>query len=72
MSHLDRKKLANRFEQDEEVSRAVREAVHRALAEHKRKSNSIAVWKNGKVVILESHEIPVDDEVKTRTANDRP
>lgn len=60
MSQPDRKKLANRFEQDDEVSRAVREAVHHALAEHKRKSNSIAVWKNGKVVILRSDEIPVE------------
>ncbi|MCA1946955.1 MAG: hypothetical protein LDL56_03055 [Armatimonadetes bacterium] len=72
MSHLDRKKFANRFEQDDEVSRAVREAVHRALAEHKRKSNSIAVWKNGKVVILESHEIPVEDPSKPKDPSERP
>ncbi|MCX7798914.1 MAG: hypothetical protein N2109_01060 [Fimbriimonadales bacterium] len=64
MSQPERKKLANRFEQDDEVSRAVREAVHRALAEHKRKSNSIAVWRNGRVVILQSHEIPVEEPTK--------
>ncbi|HCE00775.1 MAG TPA: hypothetical protein DER07_07000 [Armatimonadetes bacterium] len=69
---MDRKKFANRFEQDDEVSRAVREAVHRALAEHKRKSNSIAVWKNGKVVILESHEIPVEDPSKPKDPSERP
>ncbi len=62
MNPIDRKKLANRFEEDDEVSEAMREAIHRALADHKRKSNSIAVWKNGKVVILASHEIQIDEK----------
>lgn len=62
MNPIDRKKLANRFDTDEEVSQAMRDAVHKALADHKRKSNSIAVWKNGKVVIVPSTEIPVEEK----------
>lgn len=62
MNPIDRKKLANRFDTDEEVSQAMRDAVHKALADHKRKSNSIAVWKNGKVVIVPSAEIPVEEK----------
>jgi hypothetical protein len=59
VSEIERKKIANRFNKDEEVSRLMGEAVRRALAEHKRKSNSIAVWRNGKVVIVPSEQIPV-------------
>ncbi len=62
MSEFERKKIANRFSKDEEVSRLMGEAVRKALAEHKLKSNSIAVWRGGKVVIVPSTEIPVKTE----------
>ena len=58
MSEIDRKKMANRFTKEEEVSRLMGEAVRKALAEHKRKSNSIAVWRGGQVVIVPSEDIP--------------
>lgn len=64
MSEIERKKIANRFKKDEEVSRLMGEAVRRALAEHKRKSNSIAVWEGGKVVIVKGEDIQVDEEPK--------
>ncbi len=69
MSEIDRKKIANRFSKDEEVSRLMGEAVRKALAEHKLKSNSIAVWRGGKVVIVPSDQIPVAKE--ERTLSDR-
>lgn len=40
---------------------AVNRAVRDALRIHKKLGNSIAVWQDGKVVILQPHEIPVDD-----------
>ena len=58
MSEIDRKKIANRFNKDDEVSHLMGAAVRKALAEHKLKSNSIAVWRGGKVVIVPSEEIP--------------
>lgn len=64
MSEIERKKIANRFKKDEEISRLMGEAVRRALAEHKRKSNSIAVWEGGKVVIVKGEDITVDEEPK--------
>lgn len=64
MSEIERKKIANRFKKDEEISRLMGEAVRRALAEHKRKSNSIAVWEGGKVVIVKGEDIQVDEEPK--------
>lgn len=60
MSEIDRKKIANRFNKDDEVSHLMGVAVRKALAEHKLKSNSIAVWRGGKVVIVPSEEIPVE------------
>ncbi len=64
LSEIERKKIANRFKKDEEISRLMGEAVRRALAEHKRKSNSIAVWEGGKVVIVKGEDITVDEEPK--------
>lgn len=64
MSEVERRKIANRFRKDEEISRLMGEAVRRALAEHKRKSNSIAVWDNGKVVIVKGEDIKVDEDPK--------
>jgi len=64
LSEVERRKIANRFRKDEEISRLMGEAVRRALAEHKRKSNSIAVWDNGKVVIVKGEDIKVDEDPK--------
>ncbi len=40
---------------------AVNRAVRDALRIHKKLGNPIAVWENGKVVILQPKDIPVDD-----------
>lgn len=42
------------------IEAGVKEAIARALLRHKRLGESIAVWKDGKVVILPPEEIPVD------------
>jgi len=41
------------------IDEAIRESVHRALQEHKRAGNPIAVWRDGKVIILKPEAIPV-------------
>jgi hypothetical protein len=38
---------------------ALKEAVAEAIAEHKRRGNSIALWRNGKVVVIPPEEIVV-------------
>jgi hypothetical protein len=43
------------------IQEAYRRAVRDALLRHKRLGNSVAVGKNGKVVILGPDEIAVDD-----------
>lgn len=46
------------------ITRGVREAVARALLEHKRAGRSIAVWREGRIVDLSPEEIPVEEEKK--------
>jgi hypothetical protein len=40
---------------------ALKEAVAEALAEHKRRGNTIAVWRNGKAVWIPPEEIVVTE-----------
>ena len=43
------------------VDEAVRKATRHALLSHKRAGNSIASWKDGKVVIIPAEKIPVEE-----------
>jgi hypothetical protein len=47
---------------NQDVENALKRAVHAALLEHKRAGNPVAVWQDGKVVILQPDEIEVDSE----------
>jgi hypothetical protein len=38
---------------------ALKEAVAETIAEHKRRGNSIALWRDGKVVVIPPEEIVV-------------
>lgn len=38
---------------------ALKEAVAEAIAEHKRRGNSIALWRDGKVIVIPPEEIVV-------------
>ncbi len=50
------------IEHAEAIEGILREAVRRALVEHKRAGNPVAVWQNDRVVILQPEEIPVDED----------
>lgn len=52
----DRKTLATGANADQ----AIKEAVREALLDHKRAGNPVAVWRDGKVVIVPPGEIDVD------------
>ena len=45
-----------------EIEEVFRQAVRAALLRHKKLGQSVAVWRDGKVVVLSAEEIPVDDE----------
>ena len=54
------------FDDEEEVLRRFQVAVREALLDHKRAGNSVAVWRDGKVVIVPPEEINVSDSGKTK------
>jgi hypothetical protein len=49
------------FNDADEVTRRFRVAIHEALLDHKRAGNSVAIWRNGKVVIVPPEEIEFSD-----------
>jgi hypothetical protein len=61
------KNLKDLFVAEEKaVDEAMQNAVEHALMIHKRAGNSIASWKDGKVVIIPAEEIPMVDKTGKR------
>jgi hypothetical protein len=55
-----------------EIQAVLRRAVQHALLMHKRAGNPIAVWQDGKVVMIPPEEIPVADPFSdSQKANDQ-
>ncbi len=46
-----------------DIEKILRRAVNRAVLTHKRLGNSIAVWKDGRVVIVPPEEIVISPDV---------
>jgi hypothetical protein len=44
------------------IQAAVSEGVRKALLDHKRAGNPVAVWRDGQVVWIAPEDIPVDDD----------
>jgi hypothetical protein len=53
----------NLAEQAEAIELVLQEGVRRALSIHKRLGNPIAIWKEGKVVIVPPEEIVISPEL---------
>jgi hypothetical protein len=53
--------ISELFNDERIVGEAMRRAVRRALARHKRLGQPVVVWRDGKVVWLSPEQIP-DDE----------
>ncbi|MBC6420769.1 MAG: hypothetical protein GDA43_03815 [Hormoscilla sp. SP5CHS1] len=45
------------------IDLALKQAVEKALWQHKKASNSIAVWRDGRVVWIPPEEIPVPENL---------
>jgi len=52
--------------QGKPVEEALRLAVRHALLEHKRAGNTIAVWRDGQVVLIPAEEIQVTGETESK------
>jgi hypothetical protein len=56
----DDRTIEERFRDVDASLKAIRLGVRRALWRHKQLGESVAVWRDGKVVILKPEDIPVD------------
>ena len=54
--------IGQRFADDEALARAVRRAVREAVLVHKQAGNSVAAWRDGRVVLLPPDEVVVPEE----------
>lgn len=57
-----RKDIGKLFNDREGMDRALAGAVRQALLQHKRMGNSVATWREGKVVWIAPEEIDVAEE----------
>lgn len=64
MNDQDRVVLTNDYfaEHAKDIEKVLQRAVNHALLMHKRLGNPIAVWKDGKVVIIPPEEIVISPE----------
>jgi hypothetical protein len=60
MEMRDDRTILERFCDIEASTEAIRRGVRRALWRHKQLGQSVAIWKDGKVVILKPEEIQVE------------
>jgi hypothetical protein len=61
--HTSPQKLSD---QTKAIEQAMRRAVQHALLTHKRAGNTVAAWKDGRVVLVAAEKILVQDVVKTK------
>jgi hypothetical protein len=57
-----RSRIEQLFAEGDAIDRALRRAVQEALRRHKLLGQSVAVWKDGRPVVLPPEEIPLEDE----------
>ncbi len=61
MKKINGKDISKVFDEGTPIDEAGKKAVREALRRHKRLGNSIAVWRDGKVLWIPSEKIPVDE-----------
>ncbi|MGR3176099.1 MAG: hypothetical protein ACUZ8N_16105 [Candidatus Scalindua sp.] len=55
-------KISEIFENKEKITKALSDAVNEALLQHKKASNPVALWEDGKIVLIQPEDILVDDK----------
>lgn len=60
-SEFEEDKISAAFRDRDKITQALASGVRKALLEHKKLGNSVAVWRDGKVVWIPPEEIPVDE-----------
>ena len=66
MKSTGNKNIGELFNDSEGMERALKEAVRKALLQHKRAGNPVVTWRNGKVVWVEPKDIDVEEEYELK------
>ncbi|MBI3407416.1 MAG: hypothetical protein HY040_03545 [Planctomycetes bacterium] len=61
MDQINGQRIADAFDDDQEMERAMGEAVRSAVRTHKLLGQPIVIWRDGKVVWVPPEEIEVDE-----------
>lgn len=64
MNNAQRELLVKRLADHEEMDRSIQDTVQEALRRHKEMGNSIAVWRDGRVIIVPAEEIVLSQETQ--------
>lgn len=64
MSVAEKKTIDELFRDGKEIDTALRNAVQQALLQHKKAGNSVAEWRDGKVVLIKPEDIVVEEKQK--------
>lgn len=64
MNDAQRELLVKRMADHEEMDRSIKDTVQQALRRHKEMGNSIAVWRDGRVVIVAAEDIVLTQEAQ--------
>jgi hypothetical protein len=57
-----KKNIDDFFNNGNEIDKALQRGVKKALLQHKKEGNPVVSWKDGKIVWIQPHDIPVDDK----------
>jgi hypothetical protein len=61
VTHKGKRTIAEIFDDDEAIDRALADAVRNALRRHKLLGNPVAGWRDGRVVWIAPEDIQIDD-----------
>ena len=62
MSVAEKKTIDELFRDGKEIDAALRNAVQQALMQHKKAGNPVAEWRDGKVVLIKSEDIVLEEK----------
>ena len=72
MNNGQRELLVKRLADHKELNRSITTVVQKALQHHKDMGNSIAVWRDGHVVIVPPEEIVLLEDIQPETETKEP
>lgn len=55
-------KISEIFENKERITKVLSDAVNEALLQHKKASNAVVSWEDGKIVLIHPEDIVVEDK----------